>query len=76
MIRGEDGEMREVEVVSTRDKEGVFQAACPVMHMLPAVLCAILNTIPGAVYSTISYSSKTDISGSAKTLTGVCRSMA
>ena len=47
MIRGEDGEMREVEIVATRDKLSVYQQACPILPIGLAILCGVLNIIPG-----------------------------
>ena len=47
MIRGEDGEMREVEIVATRDKLSAYQEACPILPLPMAVVCGVLNIIPG-----------------------------
>ena len=49
MLRGDDGELREYEVVSTRERESVFQRACPVLPVALAVICCLLNIVPGIV---------------------------
>ena len=45
--RGEDGEVREMEIVSAKEKLSVFQKTCPVLPTKVALLCAVLNLIPG-----------------------------
>ena len=47
LYRGEDGEMREYEIVETHEHESVFQKACPVLPIGIALICAILNLCPG-----------------------------
>ena len=47
LYRGEDGEMREYEIVETHEHESVFQKACPVLPIGIAIICAILNLCPG-----------------------------
>lgn len=47
MWRGEDGELREVEIVETHEHESVFQKACPVLPVWLAIICAVLNLVPG-----------------------------
>ena len=46
-MRGDDGKMREVEVVSTREVESVFTKACPTLPPCVAIYCAVMNVIPG-----------------------------
>ena len=48
LYRGSDGEVRQVEVLEVRDRESTFQKACPVLPLPLAVLCFVLNLIPGA----------------------------
>ena len=48
MFRGDDGELREYEVVSTRERESVFQRVCPVLPVPVAVICCLINIVPGA----------------------------
>ena len=47
LYRGDDGEMREYEIVETHEHESVFQKACPVLPIAIALICAILNLCPG-----------------------------
>jgi hypothetical protein len=47
MLRGDDGELREYEVISTRERESVFQRACPVLPVALAIICCLLNIVPG-----------------------------
>ena len=47
MYRGDDGEMREYQIIETHEHESVFQKACPVLPIGIALLCAILNLVPG-----------------------------
>ncbi len=47
MLRGDDGELREYEIVSTRERESVFQRACPVIPVPLAIICCLLNILPG-----------------------------
>ena len=47
MYRGDDGEMREYQIIETHEHESVFQKACPVLPIGVALLCAILNLVPG-----------------------------
>ena len=47
MIRGDDGEMREMEIVATRDKLSAYQIACPILPIPMAIICGVLNIIPG-----------------------------
>merc|ERR1719499_275504 len=46
--RGSDGAVREVEVVGVRERESVFERACPVLPLPLAVFCLVLNLVPGA----------------------------
>lgn len=43
-----DGEVREVEVLGVRDRESTFQKACPVLPLILAAFCFVLNLFPGA----------------------------
>ena len=45
--RGEDGEIREMEIVSAHERESVFQKTCPVLPVTFALVCAVLNLLPG-----------------------------
>ena len=47
MVKGEDGQMVECEIVSTRDHESVFDKNAPVLPVFLSVICAILNIVPG-----------------------------
>merc|ERR1711915_1019188 len=47
LIKGDDGEMIECEVLSTTEKESSFQKAVPVMNPSLASLFCFLNLIPG-----------------------------
>eukprot|EP00095_Tigriopus_kingsejongensis_P000686 maker-scaffold58_size443543-snap-gene-0.7 protein:Tk00686 transcript:maker-scaffold58_size443543-snap-gene-0.7-mRNA-1 annotation:"protein spec3" len=47
MLKGEDGQMHKVEIISTREHVSIFTQNCPVLPMVLAVICAILNLIPG-----------------------------
>ena len=50
MVKGEDGQMVECEIVSTRDHESVFDKNAPVLPVFLSVICAILNIVPGRYY--------------------------
>ena len=52
MVKGEDGQMVECEIVSTRDHESVFDKNAPVLPVFLSVICAILNIVPG-MYSIV-----------------------
>merc|ERR1719499_1564890 len=45
--RGSDGAVRAVEVVGVRERESVFERACPVLPLPLAVFCLVLNLVPG-----------------------------
>ena len=47
LIKGDDGEMIECEVISTTEKESSFQKAVPVMNPSLASLFCFLNLVPG-----------------------------
>ena len=47
LYRGDDGEMREYQIIETHEHESVFQKACPVLPVGIAIICAILNLFPG-----------------------------
>ena len=47
LIKGDDGEMIECEVISTTEKESSFQKAVPVMNPDLAGLFCFLNLVPG-----------------------------
>ena len=47
MYRGDDGEMREYQIIETHEHESVFQKECPVLPIGVALLCAVLNLVPG-----------------------------
>ena len=47
LYRGDDGEMREYQIIETHEHESVFQKACPVLPVPLALICAILNLFPG-----------------------------
>ena len=47
--RGEDGEIREMEIVSAHERESVFQKTCPVLPVTFALVCAVLNLLPGDI---------------------------
>ena len=47
LYRGDDGEMREYQIIETHEHESVFQKACPVLPVSLAIICAILNLVPG-----------------------------
>ena len=46
-VKGEDGQMVECEVVATKDHESVFTKNAPILPLPFAVLCGILNFVPG-----------------------------
>jgi hypothetical protein len=60
MLRGDDGELREYEIVSTRERESVFQRACPVVPVPLAIICCLLNIVPG-LYSEFWIFKKSDL---------------
>ena len=47
MVKGDDGEMVECEIVSTRDHESVCSKHAPVLPLPVAIICCILNIVPG-----------------------------
>ena len=47
MVKGEDGEMVECEIISTRDHESIFHRNAPILPLPMAVICCILNFLPG-----------------------------
>ena len=47
LIKGEDGEMIECEVISTTEKESSFQKSAPIINPTLAGLFCFLNLIPG-----------------------------
>ena len=47
MVKGEDGQMVECEIISTKDKESVFDKNAPVLPLFLAIICCILNIVPG-----------------------------
>ena len=49
MIKGEDGQMVECEIISTRDHESIFDKNAPVLPIFLAIICCILNLIPGKI---------------------------
>ena len=49
MVKGDDGEMVECEIVSTRDHESVCSKHAPVLPLPIAIICCILNIVPGMV---------------------------
>ena len=46
-VKGEDGQMVECEVVATKDHESVFTKNAPILPLPIAVICGILNFVPG-----------------------------
>ena len=50
LYRGDDGEMREYQIIETHERESVFQKACPVLPVGIAILCAVLNLCPGEYF--------------------------
>eukprot|EP00093_Oithona_nana_P002342 02342.XXX_52843_51402_1 [CDS] Oithona nana genome sequencing. len=46
-VRGEDGEMVECEVLSTKDRESIFAKNAPILPLPIAIICGILNFVPG-----------------------------
>jgi len=47
MVKGEDGEMIEVEIISTHEKQSIFQKSAPIMHPVIAFFFGFLNLAPG-----------------------------
>ena len=47
-LRGKDGELTQVEVVSTKEHVSIFEQASPTLPIGLAFFCATLNIIPGA----------------------------
>merc|ERR1719397_1921601 len=47
MVKGEDGEMCEMEIIGTREKQSIFQKSAPIMHPLLASVFLFLNVVPG-----------------------------
>ena len=47
MVKGPDGEMIECEIVATRDHESYFTKNAPILPLPLAILCCLLNIIPG-----------------------------
>ncbi|XP_059097674.1 uncharacterized protein LOC131891981 isoform X2 [Tigriopus californicus] len=47
MLKGEDGHMHQVEIISTREHESIFSQNCPVLPMAVSIFCGLLNLIPG-----------------------------
>jgi len=47
MVKGPDGEMVECEIVSTRDHESMFNKHAPILPLPLAIICCILNIVPG-----------------------------
>ena len=46
-VKGEDGQMVECEVLSTKDRESIFAKNAPVLPLPFAIICGILNFVPG-----------------------------
>ena len=40
-----------MEIVSAKEKLSIFQKTCPVLPTKVALLCAVLNLIPGKIYT-------------------------
>ena len=59
MVKGEDGQMVECEIVSTRDHESVFDKNAPVLPVFLSVICALLNIVPGRYYLLYAFDFKT-----------------
>jgi len=47
MVKGTDGEMVECEIISSREKESIFQKSAPIMHPALAAFLGFLNLVPG-----------------------------
>ena len=47
MVRGDNGEMVECEIIETRDHENLFAKNAPVLPLPLAIFCCILNFVPG-----------------------------
>merc|ERR550519_1053605 len=47
MVKGDDGEMMEVEIISTHEKQSMFQKSAPIMHPIIAFFFGFLNLVPG-----------------------------
>ena len=44
-----------MEIVSAKEKLSIFQKTCPVLPTKVALLCAVLNLIPGKIYSQFTF---------------------
>ena len=47
MVKGPDGKMIECEIVATREHESIFMKNAPTLPLPLAIICCILNIIPG-----------------------------
>ena len=52
-VKGDDGEMVECEVVSTKDHESIFTKNAPILPLPLAIICGILNFVPGELIKTV-----------------------
>ena len=41
------GEVQELEIVETKDMHGAFRKAVPIMPVPLAIICLLLNLVPG-----------------------------
>ena len=51
LVQGPDGEMVECEVISTKDHESFWTKNAPVLPLPFAIICCILNIVPGWVFT-------------------------
>ena len=47
LVQGPDGEMVECEIVSSKDHESLFVKNAPVLPLPFAIICCVLNIVPG-----------------------------
>ena len=47
MLRGADGELREYEIIATKERESGFEQSCPVLPVPLAIVACLLNIVPG-----------------------------
>jgi len=47
MVKGEDGQMVECDIISSQEKESIFQKSAPIMHPALAAIFGFLNLVPG-----------------------------
>ncbi|KAK7067341.1 hypothetical protein SK128_008326 [Halocaridina rubra] len=47
IIENEDGTIQELEIVSSKDKHGKLRKAVPTLPLSFAIICLLLNIVPG-----------------------------